>query len=205
MDKKKTGLVIFWLGIIWAILWGLVIGLIFVSPAFRNLTMDELNQTMWTTNGLWFFLWVFGVPLGALVAGIGILLYSDAKGSTVGKFGIGVALAIIIGMGAGHSLGHFPPLFGIGGALILLSFFGILWLWAKERMALDDTFKTAADLKLVGYVFLLIATWFVCGIAAIPFLKALEGLPASSPIHIMIFMALGWIFLFLGHYKSRKQ
>lgn len=167
--------------------------------------MDEFNQTMWTTNGLWFFLWVFGVPLGALVAGIGILLYSDAKGSTVGKFGIGVALAIIIGMGAGHSLGHFPPLFGIGGALILLSFFGILWLWAKERMALDDTFKTAADLKLVGYVFLLIATWFVCGIAAIPFLKALEGLPASSPIHVMIFMALGWIFLFLGHYKSRKQ
>jgi len=33
-------------------------------------------------------------------------------------------------------LGHIPPLFGIGGTLILLFFIGILWLWAKERIAL---------------------------------------------------------------------
>jgi hypothetical protein len=101
-------------------------------------------------------------------------------------------------------LGHIPLLFGIGGTLILLFFIGILWLWSKERMALKDS-STAADLKLVGYVFMLLAAWFICGMASLPFLKALEGEAPSTPIHVMIFLVLGWLFLFLGHYKSRQQ
>jgi len=102
-------------------------------------------------------------------------------------------------------LGHMPPLFGIGGTLILLFFFGILWFWAKERMALKDSFKTAADFKLVGYVFLLLAAWFTCGQTSMPFLKAFEAVPTPSPIYIMIYWVLGWLFLFLSHYKLRKQ
>ncbi|MCK4560495.1 MAG: hypothetical protein KAV45_11990 [Calditrichia bacterium] len=203
MTKQKVGLVLFGIAVIWAILWG-VIGSIFVGSAFKNLTMDELNQTMWAFMGTWTLLWSFGVPLGALVAGIGLLLYSGAKGSTVWKYGIGIFLAIIIGMTIG-SLGHIPPLFGIGGTLILLLFLGILWLWAKERMALKDASATAADFKLVGYVFMLIAAWYICGIAGQPFLKALEGTPTASPIHVMILLVLGWLFLFLSHYKSYKQ
>jgi len=202
MTRQKVGLVIFWVGVIWAILWG-VIGSISVSSAMNSLTTAELNQTMWALSGPLMMLWgVFGVPLGALVAGIGALLYSGAKGATVWKFGIGVALAVIIGM-AVQLLGHFPPLFGVGGTLILLFFIGILWLWAKERMALKGSSTTAADLKLVGYVFMLIGAWFVCGIASQPFLKALEGVTPGSPVHVIVFLVLGWLFLFLGHYKSR--
>lgn len=203
MTKQKVGLVLFWIAVIWTFLWG-VLGSVFVGSAFRNLTMDEVNQTMWAFAGPWYLLWAFGAPLGALVAGIGLLLYSGAKGSTVWKYGIGIFLAIIIGMTIG-SLGHIPPLFGIGGTLILLLFLGILWLWAKERMALKDASATAADFKLVGYVFMLIAAWYICGIAGQPFLKALEGTPTASPIHVMILLVLGWLFLFLSHYKSYKQ
>jgi len=36
-------------------------------------------------------------------------------------------------------------------------------------------------------------------------MKAFEGDPPSTPIHVMIFLVLGWLFLFLNHYKSRKQ
>ena len=204
MTKQKVGLVIFWIGVIWAILWG-VIGSISVSSAMNSLTTDELNQTMWALTGPLMMLWgVFGATLGALVTGIGLLLYSGAKGSTVWKFGIGILLVLIVGTQLGR-LGHFPPLFGIGGTLILLFFIGILWLWAKERIALKGSSTTAADLKLVGYVFMLIGVWFVCGIASQPFLKALEGVAPSSPVHVLIFLVLGWLFLFLGHYKSRKQ
>jgi len=96
-------------------------------------------------------------------------------------------------------------LFGIGGTLILLFFIGMLCLWAKEHKALKGAPPTAAVLKLVGYVFMLIAAWFVCGIASIPFLKALEGEAPSTPLHVMIFLVLGWFLLFLGHYKSRQQ
>jgi hypothetical protein len=203
MTKQKVGLVLFWIAVIWAFLWG-VLGSVFVGSAFRNLTMDEVNQTMWAFMGSWQLLWAFGAPLGALVAGIGILLYSSAKGSTVWKYGIGIFLAVALGMASG-ALGHIPPLFGIGGTLILLFFMGILWLWAKERMALKDSSTTAADLKLVGYVFMLIAAWFICGIAGQPFMKALEGEAPGTPIHVMIFLVLGWLFLFLSHYKSRKK
>ncbi len=37
------------------------------------------------------------------------------------------------------------------------------------------------------------------------FVKAFEGQPAPSPMNIMIFFVLGWLFLFLSHYKSRQQ
>ena len=201
MTKQKIGLVIFWAGVIWAILWG-VIGSISVSSAMNSLTMAELNQTMWAIGGPLMMLWGFGVPLGALVAGIGILLYSGAKGSTVWKIGIGIFVGLVIGM-AMQFLGHIPPLFGIGGTLILLFFIGILWLWAKERMALKGLSTAAADFKLVGYVFMLIAAWYICGIASEPFLKAFEGQAPTSPVHVIIFLVLGWLFLFLGHYKSR--
>jgi hypothetical protein len=204
MTKQKVGLILFWIAVVWAFLWG-VLGSVFVGSAFHNRTMDEVNQTMWTTTGSWFLLWAFGVPLGALIAGIGALLYAGAKGSTVWKYVIGIILVgIIIAMAVGF-LGHVPLLFGIGGTLILVCFIGIIWLWAKERMALKDVSATVADLKLVGYVFMLIAAWFICGIASQPFLKAYEGDAPSTPIHVMIFLVLGWLFLFLGHRKSLKQ
>ena len=201
MTRQKVGLILFCIAVIWAILWG-VIGSVFVGSALRNSTMDEVNQTMWAMGGPWFMLWAYGVPLAAVVACIGILLHSGAKGSTVWKCGIGVFLGIIAGMAAVY-LEYFPPLFGIGGTLILLFFIGILWLWAKERAALDDASTAAADLKLVGYTFMLVAAWFICGMASLPFLKALENLPPSSPMHVLVFLVLGWFFLFLGHYKSR--
>jgi hypothetical protein len=114
-------------------------------------------------------------------------------------------LGLAIAMTMTNFLGHFPPLFGIGGTLILLFFIGIVWLWAKERMALQGSSTTGADLKLVGYVFLLMTAWFVCGIASLPFLRAFEGDVPSSPVHVIVLFVLGWLFLFLGHYKSRKQ
>jgi len=203
MNKQKLGLGLFWIAILWAFLLG-IIGSIFVGSAFRNLTMAELELTMWAQQGTWTMIWaLLGVPLAATIAAVGVLLYSGAKGSKALIYGIGILLFVYIGMSAG-SVGHIPALFGIGGTLILLCFTGILWLWAKERMAIKDSPTTAADLKMVGYVFMLIAAWFICGISSIPFLKAMEGESPSTPIHVMIFLVLGWIFLFLGHHKSRK-
>ena len=207
MTKQKVGLILFWAAVIWAILWG-VIGSVFCNSAMNSMTMEELNESMWAMTGPMMLLWgIGGVPLGAIVAGIGVMLYSGVKGSTVWKFVIGYffLLGPIIAIAMGPLVGHIPLLFGIGGTLILLFFIGILWLWAKERMALTETSTAAADLKLVGYVFMLIAAWFICGIASQPFLKALEGEATMTPVHVMIFLVLGWLFLFLGHRKSLKQ
>jgi hypothetical protein len=102
-------------------------------------------------------------------------------------------------------LEHFPALFGIGGSIILLCFIGILWFWAKKRLKLSGVAATGADLNLVGYVFLLIAAWFTCGIASQPFLKAFEGQTAGTPVHLIFFFILGWLFLLLGNYYAGKQ
>ena len=203
MKKQKVGLILFWIAVVWAILWG-VIGSVIVDTALKHSTMDEVNQTIWAFGGIWMTLWAFAVPLAALVAGIGSLLYSGAKGSTVWKIGIGIFVGLVIGMVA-MQFGHLPPLFGIGGTLILLFFMGIVWLWAKERMALKGLSTTATDFKLVGYVFMLLAAWYICGITSESFLKAFDGRATTDPIHVMIFLVLGWFFLFLGHYIPRKQ
>ncbi len=204
MTKQKVGMILFWIAVIWAIFWGVIVSVL-LGSSFRNLTMDELNQTMWAPQGTWTMIWgLFGVPLAALIALIGILLYSDARVLTALKYGIGILLAVFIGM-ALTSIGHIPLLFGIGGTLILLFFIGMLWLWAREHMTLKGAPPTPAVLKLVGYVFMLIAAWFICGMASFPFLKALENEPPASPLHVMIFLVLGWLFLFLGHYKSRQK
>ena len=99
---------------------------------------------------------------------------------------------------------HSPRLFGIGGGLITVMFWGILWYWAKERKTLDDSAATAADIQLVGYVFLLIAMWYLCGDLSRPFQKALADLPPDSPVSIIVYLVLGWLFLFLSHFKSAQ-
>lgn len=203
MTKQKVGMILFFIAVIWSIAWG-VIGSILASMSYRNLTMDELNQTRWAITGPLFMVWaIAGVPVGSLVALVGVLLHSGAKGSTVWKFGIGGLLALVFSMAIGL-IGHHTPVFGVGGTLILLFFFGILWLWKKERMALKDR-AAAADLRLAGYVFFLIAAWFTCGIAGFPFAKAFEGEPTGTPLHIMVLFVLGWLFMFLGQHRACRQ
>lgn len=204
MTRQRMGSILFWIAVIWAIGWG-VIGSIFVDSAFRNSTMEELDQTMWASHGTWTMMWgLFGVPIAAIVAIFGILLYSGAKVSTALKYGIGVFVGYFVAMAAGY-VGHIPPLFGIGGTLILLFYIGILRFWAKERMAQKGTSTTGSNLKLTGYTFMAMAAWFTCGIASQPFLKALDEQSSSTPIHVMILLVLGWLFLFLGYSKSQKN
>jgi len=202
MNKQKIGLILFWIGVTWAFVGG-VVGGVSASSVMNSLTMAELNQTVWAMDGVLFPLYGLSPILGALIAGIGILLHSDAKGLTVWVFGIGVVLAVVLAVMI-TEMGYFPPLFGIGGALILLFFFGIFWIWAKERLALGGS-STAIDLKLVGYTFMLIATWFTCGIGSQPFLKSFDTEDPGNPMTTMIFFVLGWLFLFLGQYVSRRQ
>jgi hypothetical protein len=204
MAKEKVGLVLFWIGVIWMFAW-VFIGRGIFGPLLHSLTTEEINQTIWAFTGPLNRLYGLSVPLGAIVTGVGISLYSGTKGSTVWKVGTGLFITFVISLVTLAFNLYSPPLFGIGGTLILLSFIGMLWLWAKERLALKGSSTTAADFKLVGYVFMLIAAWFLCGKAAEGFVKGLEGLPRMSMMNILILLAMGWVFLFLSDYKSRQQ
>ena len=204
MTKKKVGLVVFWTSVIWIIAWVFITKVIF-GPLAYSLTTEEINQTIWAFTGPLNLLSGAAPLLGAMVAGVGISLYAGAKGSTVWKVGIESFIVLTVALVATAFNFYSAPVFGIGGSLILLSFIGTLWLWAKERMALMSSSTIAADFRMVGYVFMLMAAWILCGKAAQGFVKGLEGLPTTSMMNILILLAMGWVSLFISHYKSREQ
>jgi hypothetical protein len=160
MNKQKVGLVLFWTGIVWTVAWEIV-AVVKILPLMHSLTLDEFNQTIWAFTGPLMGLRGLSMPLGAIIAGSGILLYSSAKGSTIWKVGLGLFIVLIISLVALGLNFYSAPLFGIGGSLIFLSFVGILWSLAKERIALKGSSTTALDFKLVGYVFMLMAAFYI--------------------------------------------
>ena len=81
-------------------------------------------------------------------------------------------------------------------------FLVILWYWAKKYTTLRDQERSAAELQLTGYVFLLIAMWYLCGDLSRPFQRALSDQSLGSPVSTIVYLALGWLFLLLSHYKS---
>jgi len=202
--KQKAGIVIFLFGVLWSIAWGLVVS-ISTTSAINTMTLEQLNESIWALGGSIMMLWgIGGVPLGTVIAGIGLLMYTNAKGLTTLFFALGVLLAIFLAMFSGGSE-LYPFLFGIGGTIILLSFFGILWFWAKKRKELEGREAKAANLSLVGFVFFLNASWFTCGMGGQMVSKAFEGFEASPPMHIMIFFVLGWVFQLLSYCQLNKK
>jgi hypothetical protein len=204
MTKQKVGLIVFWISVIWMIAW-LIISKGLFGSILHSSTTEEINQTIWAFTGPLNILSGVSGLLGAMVAAVGISLYAGTNGSTVWKIGIGLFVILMIALVVTALNFYSAPLFGIGGTIILLSFIGALWLLAKARMDHDGSATTVADFKLVGYMFMFMAAWFLCGKAAEGFVKGLEGLPTMSTMNILILLTMGWVFLFLSDYKSHKQ
>jgi hypothetical protein len=64
--------------------------------------------------------------------------------------------------------------------------------------------RAAGSIKLIGYLFWINASWFLCGDTAKLHLKAFEGTSPPSPTETMIFLVLGWFFVALGEYRETK-
>ena len=138
MTKQKVGLILFWVAVTWAVVTGVIGSILFTSTA-RDISMDALNQTEWALNGPLFIIWgILGVPVGAILALISMLLHSDAKGSKVWMYGVGSFLALVFSVLIGQ-IQYSPIILGFNGVLILFLFFGILILWSKERTVLKDS------------------------------------------------------------------
>ena len=198
--RKKVALALFWAGMLVAAAFAGVAGWE-LTRNLRILTSEELGATIWDIGGPLFMLWAFSVPLGSVLAGTGAFLYARTKPAFAWLTGIGV-LGVVIVMTMIFSRDYYAPLFGISGVVILVFFFSIVWVWMRKVAALDARERTAAGFKLVGYLFWMNATWFLCGETGKLHLKAFAGDPAPSPIEIMVFLVLGWFFVLLGEYKS---
>jgi len=202
MKKQKIGQTLFWIGLLIAVAFA-SIGTWSLMSNLRTLTAEELDATIWAMGDPLFILWALSVALGSVLAGIGAFIYVKTKPLFSWLTGIVVLSAVIV-MVMVWSRVYNPKLFGIVGAIILLSFFAIVWIWMKKYAALDIQEKVAGSYKLIGYIFWINASWFLCGETAKMHLKAFEGSPAPSPIEIIIFLVLGWIFVLIGDYKEMR-
>ena len=202
MKNQNLALALLWIGLVIAVAFA-GIGTWSLMHNLRTLTADELDATIWADGGPLFILWALSVTLGSLLAGIGAFVYVKTKPAFPWLTGIGLLVAVIL-MVMVWSRVYYAALFGIGGLIILACFFAIVWIWMKKYAGLDTQAKTAGAFKLVGYLFWINATWFLCGETGKLHLKAFAGDPAPSPIEIMVFLVLGWLFVLLGEYKSLR-
>jgi hypothetical protein len=202
MNKQKFALSLFWIGLLLAVVFAGIIGR-GLYHNLRTLTMEELATTIWAEGGPLFILWALSVTLGSILASIGAFMYVKTKPVFSWLTGIGVLGAVIV-MVMVWSRVYNSTLFGIGGIIILVSFFAIVWIWMKKYAALNMQEKIAGSFKLIGYIFWINASWFLCGETAKMHLKVFEGSSLPSPIEVMVFLVLGWLFVLVGEYKAMQ-
>jgi hypothetical protein len=202
MKKQTLALSLFWIGLLVAVAFA-GIGTRSLMHNLRALTIEENNATVWADGGpLWIF-WGFSVTLGSILAGIGAFVYVKTKPVFSWLTGIGV-LGAVFAMVMVWSRVYNSTLFGIGGTIILVAFFAIVWIWMKKYAALDIQEKIAGSFKLIGYIFWINTSWFLCGETAKMHLKAFEGTSPPVPIEIMVFLILGWLFVMIGDYREMR-
>ena len=158
------------------------------------LDADAPPTSVLSYPALCFLTWAYGVPLGLIVAVTGVLMMADASVGRVAGFGGAVFAVYALIAIANDPMPHVPPLFGIGGALILGFYFSILWMHAGDL---------ARNLpKLGGYTSLVTGLWFTCGLAARPYHDVFGA--QQSPIDIMTFFAMGMGLLWWGELRARR-
>jgi len=203
MNRQKIGLILFWLGVITVIVMQALTW--YQSPTHRVHTAEELSGTIHAIWGPLFWIRIMGGS-GLTLSLMGVLLYTGKKGSYSWLLGFLPSFANF-GMYWEPSQ-HIPALFGIGGTVILISYFGILWLWTRTYAAHEGLSKTGKRIQLLGYSFLVVTALLLCMYFGNPKQLALADLPIPSGETINLTLSLGMLLLFVGHYliaKSSKE
>lgn len=195
MNRQKIGQILFWLGVICMIVWTVLTAV--QGPMQRIHTAEELKGTIHEIWGLLFWIRIISGS-GLAFALVGVLLSTGKKGSYFWLLGFLPSLANF-GMYWKPSE-HVPYLFGIGGTVILISYFGILWLWNRTYAAYEGVSKTGKQIQLLGYSFLVVTGLLLCMFFGNPNVKALAALPIPSGEIINMTLSLGMLLLFVGHY-----
>ncbi len=203
--SQKVGLALFIIGAVymfglgWLYSWRVV-------PAANQVGSDAYSSLLG-------FIWALSVPLGAFIVAIGAALVARVERRV---FWLLILLLVLFTAWriAGTTSQMIPALFGIGGGLITLFFLGSVWNWAKIRPTLTGAGKTGSDLRMVGFIFFVVAAWDLCGLFGIanfvlrPELADKFSVSISSTINsassVNILLVLGWGFTYFGQLMSRQ-
>lgn len=204
--SQKVGMVIFTIGAMY------MFGLGWLYSWAMVPTANQIGSSAYTSGSLG-FAWGLSVPLGAFIVAIGAALIAKAGGRVLGLLVLLLVLCVAWQI-IGTTQQMIPALFGVGGGLITLFFLGSTWNWAKTRPALTGASRTGSDLRMIGFIFFVVAAWELCGIFGVgnfvlrPELADKFSVPLSSTINsasrVNILFVLGWGFTYLGQRMSLR-
>lgn len=174
------------------------------SPIYKANTPEQLVGTVWDPAG---FLFIFNgqftfFGLGLTI--IGILFYSTRKGSYFWLWGFVPFIAFLL-LTVWQPSQAFAPLFGIGGGIVTLSYFGVLWAWINTHTAYEGDAKTAKHIQLIGYSFLYMTALFLCIYIGTPKHQGLANIPIVSGQSIVIAFSVGFALLAIGQYLAGRH
>lgn len=213
IHKKIIGAIILITGIILMII-SVVTGKLLV-PVIKEIGLIQYLSENGPKATYIFTLFSAGFPIGSGISIVGAAILSDANRKRIWWYAWLLILAALIISLIPRIFGgdHSPGYFGIGGILIILLFLSFSWFWSRNRHKLDTKSQIAADLKMAGYFFFLLAGWELCGLGGIPFLvlypeKLLEfnTLPfaVAQTKLIMALFIIAWIFTAIGYLYNNQ-
>lgn len=199
MNRQKIGQFLFWFGMASMSVWLLLT--VLQSPIHRVHTVEELSGTIHAIWGPLFSIRIFA-GTGVTFSLVGALLLSGKKGSYFWLLGLLPNSATLAQYWKPTQ--HIPALYGIGGALILVSYFGILWTWTRTCAVHEGSIKTGKQIQLLGYSLLVTTGLLLCMYFGNPHQLALAELPIPSGEIINLTLSLGMLLLFIGHFLVAK-
>jgi hypothetical protein len=199
MNRQKIGMMLFWAGVILFGIWAALT--VIQSQVHRVQTAEALVGTIHEIWGPLFTVRIIGGG-GFSFAIMGVLLYTTEKGSYFWLLGV---LPNFLNFGQyWQPTRHIPALFGIGGIIIALSFFGILWSWTRSYATYVGPARTGKLIQLLGYSVLVVASLLLCMHFGNPKQIALADLAIPGGEIINLTLALGMLLLFVGQYLSAQ-
>ena len=171
-------------------------------------TIGDVQQTVPLWKIIRYLLWAYSFKLGIFFALIGAALLASMDSRRLLIFIVGGLIYLTL---AYAPLPAYSRLFGLGGGLITLFLFFIIYGWFRERKHLEGPGRTASDFRLVGYFFFAMASYNLCPLMGV---KAFALYPekmlqygteteaATFSTHILIELVLGWFFILLSYRKK---
>ena len=200
MNRQKIGMILFWVGVILFGIWAALT--VIQSPVHRVQTAEALEGTIHEIWGTLFTLRIIGGG-GFTFAIVGVLLYTTKKGSYFWLLGF---LPGLLNFGQyWQPSTHVPGLFGIGGTVIAVSYFGILWFGTRSCAAYQPSARIGVQIQLLGYSVLVAASLFLCMHFGNPKQIALADMAIPSGETINLTLAFGMLLLFVGHYLIARS
>jgi hypothetical protein len=162
MKHQRSAFIPYWAGLLFAISFAGV-GTWSLMKVLNTHSFTEISSTAWYLDGALFRTWAFAVPLGSFLAVIGALVYVKENKAFIWILGVGFPVIVVTTIMI-FSTRYYPGgFYGVGGIMILLLFFSLVWLWMKKHTGQDQQERIAGSLKLVGYLFWITACWYLCG------------------------------------------